>query len=53
MTRTKVRLDRGTLLEIDRYRIFGKDFYELEIETDKPEKTDNRVRSLLAGLRIP
>lgn len=53
MTRTKVRLDKSTLLEIDRYRIFGKNFYELEIETNKPKTTDARVRVVLAELKIP
>lgn len=53
MTRTKVRLDKGTLLEIDRYRIFGRNFYELEIETNKPKATDARVRTILAELKIP
>jgi len=35
------------LLEVDRCEMFGRIFYELEVETKYPEKVDKQIRSLL------
>lgn len=46
--RTLVQADKDTVLEIDKYTIFQKRFYELEVETQTPEKTDRLVRHLFS-----
>jgi len=46
-SRTFVMADHKTLLEIDKYKMFKKKFYELEVETHQPVIADAVVRSLL------
>lgn len=45
-TRTFVLADKSTLLEIDKFKMFKKKFYELEVETNHPSHTDKVVRTL-------
>jgi len=51
--RTFVKADQGVLLEIDKFKMFGQKFYELEVETHDPVLADKTVRSLLKKLKIP
>jgi len=46
--RTFIRAEKNTILEVDKYKIFQKRFYELEVETQKPEVADQVVRALLS-----
>lgn len=46
-TRTLVRADKRVLLEIDKFKMFNKKFYELEVETHQPVLADQVVRNLL------
>ncbi|NDC23773.1 MAG: CYTH domain-containing protein [Proteobacteria bacterium] len=50
--RTLVPADHGILLEIDKFKMFGRKFYELEVETHDPVLADQTVRSLLRKLKI-
>ena len=52
-TRTKASLEKQFLLEIDRSEMFGKKFYELEVETETPVKADLAVRKLLLITGLP
>jgi len=45
--RTFVLGDKKTLLEIDKFKMFQRKFYELEVETDRPLAADQVVRALL------
>jgi uncharacterized protein YjbK len=51
--RTFVPAEQGILLEIDRFKMFGRKFYELEVETQEPVLADQTVRQLLKKLKIP
>ncbi len=39
-------LNRKFIMELDRSRMFGKFFYELEVETQRPAKADKAVHNL-------
>jgi uncharacterized protein YjbK len=52
MVRAKAIVE-SFFLEVDRFRCFGKAFYELEIETDQPDRADQMVRKLFRRLEIP
>lgn len=51
--RTFVLAQRGVLLEIDKFKMFDKKFYELEVETHTPELADKVIREILKELHIP
>lgn len=53
MERTLVPLNIGLQLEIDHFRVYRKHFYELEIETDRPMRTQKVLRSFLRPHHIP
>lgn len=51
--RTVVVCRNRVELEIDKFKMFNKKFYELEVETEKPAFADRTVRLLLRRHRIP
>jgi uncharacterized protein YjbK len=51
--RTIAHLPEGTELELDRFRMFGREFFELEVETETPKAADQTVRALFHVLNIP
>jgi uncharacterized protein YjbK len=51
--RSVVAFKRSLALEIDSCKIYNKKFYELEIETEKPNQTDRDVKTLLKKYDIP
>lgn len=51
--RTLARLDPNFRVEIDKYEFFGKRFYELELETDRPHEAADTVREWLKSHDIP
>lgn len=50
--RTTYKFAHGLILELDQFTYFGKSFYELEIETSKPNQTDLKMRELFKNLKI-
>lgn len=51
--RTLVRTNGGSIeLEIDKFKLFGHTFYELEVETFRPKRADLVVRALFRQNRI-
>jgi len=40
-------------IELDSFQMFGKKFYELEVETEKPKSADKAIRNLLRENKIP
>ena len=52
-SRTFVLADKNTLLEIDKFKMFKKKFYELEVETHQPSQADKVVRALFKKHGIP
>lgn len=44
--RTVVPLNKKMEMELDRSRVFGKFFYEVEVETQRPLKADRLIRNL-------
>jgi uncharacterized protein YjbK len=50
--RTFVAAESDVLLEIDKFKMFQKRFYELEVETQDPELADKVVRTLLKKHKI-
>lgn len=52
MERTMVPLVTGLQLEIDHFQVYQKHFYELEIETDRPIRTQKILRSFLRPYHI-
>jgi len=51
--RTLATLNSHFKIEIDRYDIFGKRFYELELETNKPHEAAGEVKQWLKEHDIP
>jgi uncharacterized protein YjbK len=51
--RTVVPLKSKLELEIDSFGLFGKRFYELEVETSQPKKADKMIRVLFKEYKIP
>jgi uncharacterized protein YjbK len=51
--RTIAKLPKSIEIELDRFQMFGKRFYELEVETEKPKSADKAVRNLLRENKIP
>ena len=51
--RTFALAQKGVLLEIDKFKMFNKKFYELEVETQSPEIADKVIKGLLKDLHIP
>lgn len=52
-SRTVVPLRGKVELEIDRCKMFNKKFYELEVETNQPQRADKFVREILKENAIP
>lgn len=50
--RTFVSADSKVVLEVDKFKMFRKRFYELEVETQKPETADRVVRELFKKHKI-
>jgi uncharacterized protein YjbK len=50
--RTVVPIKPKFELEIDSFKMFGKRFYELEVETSQPTKIDKQIRLLFKSHRI-
>lgn len=51
--RTFIRLNGGLVMELDQYDLFGKRYYELELETERPKKADRLIRHYLKKNDIP
>jgi uncharacterized protein YjbK len=53
MSRVKAALAPGFVAELDRFSVFGRKFYELEMETEDAATADRLIREQLKRLRIP
>jgi uncharacterized protein YjbK len=51
--RTIAKLPKSIEIELDTFKMFGKRFYELEVETEKPKSADKAVRNLFRENKIP
>ena len=51
--RTIVKAPKKLELELDRFKMFDKKFYELEVETSKPREADKLVRVMFEKYGIP
>jgi len=52
-TRIFFKTPEGVEAELDRFRMFDKRFYELEVETNRPKTADKAIRKLFKQVKIP
>ena len=52
MSRAKASVE-GLPLELDRWQVFGRNYYELEVETRNADRAHREVQDLLKSLGIP